>query len=116
MRGEGSARPLRHGHTVQCGRLPSFPGTEAPMDRQKLRRALHAKVDAALDTAMDAVASAPDGRWIDASEWVVRAAFQDLMGACFQAILQAKVDADPAATAGSFSPGGRPAKRAAVQG
>ena len=89
------------------------------MDRQKLRRALHAKVDAALDRAVDAVESAPDGRWIDASEWAVRDAFQDLMGQCFQAILQAKVDAaDPAADAGSFSPGGRAARRAAdaVQG
>lgn len=89
------------------------------MDRQKLRRDLHARVDAALDRAIDAVAAAPDGRWIDASEWVVRAAFQELMGDCFQAIVQAKVDADPAANAGSFSPGRRAAGRdaaAAVQG
>ena len=88
------------------------------MDRQKLRRELHAKVDDALDRAIDAVASAPDGRWIDASEWAVRAAFQELMGECFRAILQAKVDADPAADAGSFSPGGPRARRAAdaVQG
>jgi hypothetical protein len=85
------------------------------MDRQKLRRELHAKVDAALDRAMDAVASAPDGRWIDASEWAVRAAFPELMGECFQTILQAKVDADPAANAGSFSPGGR-ARRAPRRG
>jgi hypothetical protein len=86
------------------------------MDRQKLRRELHAKVDAASDRAMDAVAAAPDGRWVDASEWAVRAAFQELMGECFQTILQARVDADPAANAGSFSPGGRAAKRPAVQG
>lgn len=91
------------------------------MDRQKLRHDLHARVDAALDRAIDAVAAAPDGRWIDASEWVVRAAFQELMGDCFQAIVQARVDADPAANAGSFSPGGRRAAgrdgaAAAVQG
>ena len=87
------------------------------MDRQKLRRELHAKVDAALDRAVDAVELAPDGRWVDASEWAVRAAFQELMGECFRAILQAKVDADPAADAGSFSPGGRAAaRRRAVQG
>jgi hypothetical protein len=86
------------------------------MDRQKLRRELHAKVDDALDRAIDAVAAAPDGRWVDASEWVVRAAFQELMGECFQTILQAKVDADPAAAAAAFSPGGRAAKRRAVQG
>jgi hypothetical protein len=86
------------------------------MDRQRLRRELHAKVDAALDRAMDAVESAPDGRWVAASEWAVRAAFQELMGACFQTMLQAKVDADPAANAGSFSPGRRAARRPAVQG
>jgi hypothetical protein len=100
---------------------PNF-GMEAQMDRQKLRRDLHARVDAALDRAIDAVAAAPDGRWIAGSEWVVRAAFQELMGDCFQAIVQARVDADPVvnAAAGSFSPaaGGRDAGRgaAAVQG
>lgn len=79
------------------------------MDRRKLRRELHAKVDAALDRAIDAVGSAPDGRWVAASEWVVRAAFQELMGECFRAILQARVDADPFAAAGAaaFSPDGR---------
>lgn len=86
------------------------------MDRQKLRRELHAKVDAALDRAVHAVESAPDGRWIDASEWVVRAAFQELMGECLQAILQAKVDADPAANAGSFPPRWRPTRREPSRG
>lgn len=85
------------------------------MDRQMLRRDLQARVDAALDRAIDAVAAAPDGRWIDASEWVVRAAFQELMGDCFRAIVQAKVDADPAANAGSFSPGRRAGRDPAVQ-
>src|SRR5438309_236638 len=86
------------------------------MDRQALRRELHAKVDRALDRAMDAVAAAPDGQWINASEWVVREAFQELTRDCFQAIVQARVDADPAANAaGSFSPGGGGGDRA-VQG
>jgi hypothetical protein len=86
------------------------------MDRREVRRELRAKVDAAVERAMDAVESAPDGRWVAGSEWAVRAAFQELMGECFQAILQAKVDADPAARAAAFSPGGRAAKRVAVQG
>jgi hypothetical protein len=73
------------------------------MDRQALRRELHAKVD----RAMDAVAAAPDGQWINASEWVVRETFQELTRDCFQAIVQARVDADPAANAAAFSPGGR---------
>jgi hypothetical protein len=87
------------------------------MDRQRLRRELYAKVDAALDKAIDAVAEAPDGRWIAGSEWVVRAAFQELMGDCFQAIVQARIDADPVVSAGSFSPDKRAAAiDAAVQG
>jgi hypothetical protein len=85
------------------------------MDRQKLRRELHAKVDAALDKAMDAVSQAPDGQWIASSEWVVRRAFQELMGDCFQAMVQARIDADPAVAAGSFSPGRRTAVNATVQ-
>jgi len=85
------------------------------MDRQKLRRELHAKVDAALDKAMDAVSKAPDGRWIASSEWVVRTAFAELMGDCFQAIVQARIDADPAVAAGSFSPARHTAFNSAVQ-
>lgn len=86
------------------------------MDRQSLKRQLRGRVEAALDKAMDAVASAPDGRWIAGSEWAVRGAFQDLMRECFQEIVQAKVDSDPAASAGSFSPGARPGPGGAVQG
>ena len=86
------------------------------MDRQKIRRELHAKVDAALDKAMDAVSDAPDGQWIASSEWVVRTAFAELMGDCFGAIVQARIDADPAVASGSFSPGRHAAVNAAVQG
>ena len=86
------------------------------MDRQALKRQLRGKVEAALDKAMNAVESAPDGQWIAGSEWAVRGAFQDLMRECFQEIVQAKVDADPAAAAGSFSPGARPGPGGAVQG
>ena len=87
------------------------------MDRQALRRQLRSKLDSVLERAMDAVEAAPDGRWIAGSEWVVRAAFAELMGDCFQAIVQARIDADPAVNAGSFSPGRRAAAiDAAVQG
>jgi hypothetical protein len=94
---------------------PNF-GTEALMDRQALRRQLRAKVDAAVDRAVDAVDAAPDGRWIAGSEWAVREAFQGLMRECFQEIVQAKIDADPAAPAGSFPPGRRPAAAAGPDG
>ena len=86
------------------------------MDRHGLKRQLRAKVEAALDKAMDAVEAAPDGQWIAGSEWAVRGAFQGLMRECFQEIVQAKVDSDPAASAGSFSPGAGPGPGGAVQG
>ena len=86
------------------------------MDRQALRRELQGMADAALDKAIEAVEAAPDGAWIAGSEWAVRGAFQELMRGCFQRIVQAKVDADPAAAAGSFSPGRRVGKGGAVQG
>lgn len=78
------------------------------MDRRALKRKLQAKFEATVDQAMAAVETAPDGQWIAASEWAVRDAFQGLMRACFQEIVQAKIDADPAASAASFSPGARP--------
>lgn len=47
---------------------------------------------------MGAVESAPGGQWIAGSEWAVRGPFQELMRECFQEIVQARVDADPAAS------------------
>jgi hypothetical protein len=87
------------------------------MDRQALKRKLRAKFEATLEQAMDAVAAAPDGQWIAGSEWAVRGAFQELLRECFQEIVQARIDRDPAASAGSFSPGGaRAGQDGAVQG
>jgi hypothetical protein len=86
------------------------------MDRQGLKRRLRDKVEAALDRAMDAVQAAPDGQWIAGSEWAVRGTFLGLMRECFQESVQAKVDCDPAASAGSFSPGAGPRQGGAVQG
>jgi hypothetical protein len=86
------------------------------MDRRALKRKLRAKFESKLDEAMRAVDAAPDGQWIAGSEWAVRGAFQDLMRECFQEIVQARIDQDPAASAGSFSPGARPGQGGAVQG
>ena len=86
------------------------------MDRRTLRRRLREKAGAAIEKAMDAVEAAPDGQWIAGSEWAVRGAFQELMRDCFQEMVQAKVDSDPAAAAGSFSPGARPGQGGTVQG
>ena len=89
-------------------------GMEALMDRQALRRQLRSKLDSVLERAMDAVEAAPDGRWIAGSEWAVREAFAELTKECFQAIVQARIDADSAASGGSFSPGRRRAAAAAT--
>jgi hypothetical protein len=86
------------------------------MDRQALKRRLRAKMEAALDRAVAAVEAAPDGQWIAGSEWAVRGAFQALMRECFQEIVQARIDADPAADAGSFSPAARAGPGGAIQG
>ena len=86
------------------------------MDRQALKRKLRVKVEAALDKAMDAVEASPDGKWIAGSEWAVRGAFHDLMRECFQEVVQAKIDSDPSASAGSFSPGARAGQGRAIQG
>lgn len=91
------------------------------MDRRALRRRLREKFDEAMDKAVEAVESAPDGQWIAGSEWAVRGAFQELMRECFQEIVQAKVDGDRSASAGSFSPGaggagGAAGRHTAVQG
>ena len=82
------------------------------MDRQGLKRRLRDKVEAALEKAMDAVQAAPDGRWIAGSEWAVRETFQGLMRECFQEIVQAKVDSDPATSVcGVFFPRRTPRAR-----
>jgi hypothetical protein len=88
------------------------------MDQQALKRQLRAKFEATMDQALAAVETAPDGQWIAASEWAVRDAFQGLMRECFQEIVQAKIDSDPAASAASFSPGERAPGHggAAIQG
>jgi len=75
-------------------------------DKEVLRRRLAGRAAAAVDQAMAAVERAPDGQWIAASEWRVREVFQQLMAESFQEILQARVDAHPAAAMAAFSPCG----------
>ncbi len=73
------------------------------MDREALKRELTDQFHQSLDQAMDAVARAPDGAWISASEWEVREVFQKLTAQAFERILQAKLDA---AAPAAFSPSG----------
>lgn len=78
------------------------------MDQDDLRRQLRQQFERTMDAAIEAVARAPDGRWIAASEWQVRQAFLSLMGECYQRVLQARIDATPAASGPPFSPSGPP--------
>ena len=59
--------------------------------------------------ALDALARAPDGQWIAASEWVFREAFDTLRRETFEAALQARIEAHPDRHPGGFFPPPRPA-------
>ncbi len=74
------------------------------MDQEVLRRRLRERFEASLDAAVEAVASAPDGRWIAGSEWQVRDIFQRLMSDCFQELVQARMEAHPNAGQAASSP------------
>ncbi|MFQ5741849.1 MAG: hypothetical protein ACE5JX_22875 [Acidobacteriota bacterium] len=56
--------------------------------------------------ALDALESAPDGRWIAASEEAFRDAALAVMKEVFQAALQEKIDEQSAAGKAAFSPSG----------
>ena len=73
------------------------------MDRDAIKRELRDHFEQSLDEAIGAVETAPDGRWIAASEWQIREIFQKLMQQSYQTLLQKKLDAAPRA---AFSPGG----------
>jgi len=73
------------------------------MDREALKRDLTDQFKQSLEVAMDAVARAPDGAWIAASEWQVREVFQKLTAQAFERILQARLNA---AKPAAFSPSG----------
>lgn len=83
------------------------------MDRDALKRELTAQFQQSLDEAIKAVETAPDGRWIAASEWQIREIFQKLMAQSYQRILQAKLDA---ADQAAFSPSGPAGPSPAQQG
>ena len=74
------------------------------MDKDVLDERLKARCEQALSAARLAVQQAPDGQWIAASEWQVRAIFQELTRDCYQLLLQAKADEHPAAEQAAFSP------------
>jgi hypothetical protein len=61
------------------------------------------RMEAALRRVARAVNDAPDGAWINDSEWQVFAEFNDLRRDAYEVALQMRADA----AASAFSPGGR---------
>jgi hypothetical protein len=76
------------------------------MDRDVLLHQMTERFQALYSKALDALESAPDGRWIADSEWAFRGAFQQLLTESYEAAVQSKVDAHPSSRQASFSPSG----------
>ena len=76
------------------------------MDRDVLMHQMTERFQEAFAKGLDALERAPDGQWIAASEFVFREAFLELMKEAYQAAMQARIDAEPSRTAGTFSPSG----------
>ena len=74
---------------------------------EQMRRA----VEDTLRRVAAAVNDAPDGAWINDSEWPVFDAFADLRRLAFERALQMRADA----AASAFSPGGRRERSADAQ-
>ena len=78
------------------------------IDPEAYLRQMRQRMDEALRRVAQAVNDAPDGAWINDSEWPVFHEFNDLRRDAFEAALQMRADA----AASAFSPG-RPADRPA---
>ena len=76
------------------------------MDREVLMHQMEERFREEFAKALDAVAYAPDGHWIDAGELAFRRTALTVAREGLQLALQGKVDADPAAQAAAFSPSG----------
>ena len=69
------------------------------MDRDVLMHRMMERFQALYNQGLDALDGAPDEQWIAAGEWAFRDAFVQLMKESYQASLQSRVDAHPAAQA-----------------
>ena len=74
------------------------------MDKEVLLYQMTERFQELYGQALDALAEAPDGQWIAASEFAFRDAFLELMKEGYQAALQAKIDSHPTAGQAAFSP------------
>lgn len=76
------------------------------MDREGLMDRAMERFRERFAKALDALEGAPDGKWIEASEFAFRDEFLELARQCFQESLQEKIDAHPTAQQAAFSPSG----------
>jgi hypothetical protein len=74
------------------------------MDKDVLMYQMTERFQELYAQALEVVERAPDGQWIAASELAFRQVFLDLTKECYQAAVQAKIDAHPAARQAAFSP------------
>lgn len=81
------------------------------ISRQEFIESMRQQMEATMGQVVEAVNTAPDGAWIDASEEPVRDAFARLRQAAYGQALQMRIEA----TESSFSPGAEPGEQAATR-
>lgn len=74
------------------------------MDKEVLLHEMTERFQELYGEALDALDAAPDGKWIEASEFAFRDVFMKLMKESYQAGVQAKIDSHPTAQQAAFSP------------
>ena len=84
------------------------------MDHDVLIHQMKERFEEEFSKALQALANAPDGHWIDASEMAFRDAALIVGREGLELALQARVDADPTAQAAAFSPSGPSGQRPPV--
>ena len=72
------------------------------MDKEVLDQRLGQLCQQAMQEAKAAVAQAPDGAWIAASEWPIRHIFQKLTRDCYQLLMQVRIEEHDAAREAAF--------------
>jgi uncharacterized protein with beta-barrel porin domain len=89
------------------------------MDRDVVMHQMTERFQELYGKALDALAKAPQGRWIADREWAFRDAFQQLMTESYPAAAQSRIDAHSTSRDAAFSPSpsrGRQAACDASQG
>jgi cytidylate kinase len=86
-------------------------GGSAKVVAEAFAERMQQRIDQTMQEVVEAVNSAPDGAWINASEMKVRDVFAELRREAYETALQMRLDATQAA----FSPGGQGQRAAAAE-